>query len=124
MSNCTKLQKLECAWNQLHSLDVSGCPALRMLACSENQLQSLDVSQCPKLQELDCWMNQLQRLDVSQCSELQSLGCEGNQMSDSAMIALVESLPMNPERTGRRILMDDRIPAAKSLAQFKGWEVD
>ena len=123
VSNCPALQSLWCETNQLQSLDVSNCPKLQELSCGENQLQSLDVSGCPALQELYCYENSLQHLDVSGCPKLQEIWCQGNQMDDSAMIALVESLPMNPERSGRRIHMDDRIPAAKSWAQLKGWEV-
>ena len=110
--------------NQLQSLDVSQCLALQELYCYGNSLLSLDMSNCPVLRELECYENSLQSLDMSGCPKLQVLWCLGNQLDDSAMIALVESLPMNPKRSGRHILMDDRIPAAKNWAQLKGWRVN
>ena len=90
-----------------------------------NQLQHLDVSGCPELQELDCWMNQLQSLDVSQCPELRELGCEGNQMDNSAMIALVESLPIDPDDSDldQCIRMDGN-PEAERRARLKRWSVN
>ena len=81
-----------------------------MLSCSFNSLRSLDVSHCPALREL--W-------------------CQGNQLGDSAMIALVESLPMVPDHSGRLVLVDSDLPTegnvstpmTESLARLKGWEV-
>ena len=124
MSQCLALQKLNCGANQLKSLDVSKCTALQHLECYKNQLQDLDVSQCLALQELNCRGNQLQSLDVSGCPKLQELNCLANPLDDSAVIALVESLPMDPERSERRIFIGSRIPAVKSWAQLKGWKVN
>ncbi|MAM64114.1 MAG: hypothetical protein CMF92_00675, partial [Candidatus Marinimicrobia bacterium] len=61
----TALTWLECHYNQLDSLDVSGNIALTTLYCAENQLTSLDVSSNTALSGLHCWGNQLTSLDVS-----------------------------------------------------------
>ena len=124
VSQYLALQNLDCSSNRLQSLDVSKCLALQWLECRFNQLQSLDVSGCPALQRLSCWMNRLQSLDVSGCPKLQELNCLANPLDDSAVIALVESLPMDPERSERRIFIGSRIPAVKSWAQLKGWKVN
>ena len=124
VSKCTELLSLSCQRNQLKRLDVSKCTALQHLECYKNQLQDLDVSQCLALQELNCRGNQLQSLDVSGCPKLQELNCLANPLDDSAVIALVESLPMDPERSERRIFIGSRIPAVKSWAQLKGWKVN
>ena len=50
----TALEKLECYYNQLTSLDVSQNTALTYLECSYNQLTSLDVSENAELNTLNC----------------------------------------------------------------------
>ena len=57
---------LECSFNQLPSLDVSGCSDLTELYCNINQLSSLDVSECPALTELDCSENQFSASALNQ----------------------------------------------------------
>ena len=61
----TKLDYLNCGYNQLTSLDVSKNTVLRGLECYINQLTSLDVSKNTALIELHCFDNQLTSLDVS-----------------------------------------------------------
>ena len=75
-----KLQVLDCARNELASLDVSKCTALTVLDCSENQLPSLDVSKCTALMKFYCDKNQLTSLDVSGCTALTVLYCSENQL--------------------------------------------
>ena len=75
-----KLQVLDCARNELASLDVSKCTALTVLDCSENQLPSLDVSKCTALMEFYCYNNQLPSLDVSKCTKLMKYYCGKNQL--------------------------------------------
>ncbi len=72
---------LNCANNQLASLDVSRNPVLETLYVSDNQLTRLDVSGNPKLRSLDCGENQLTRLDVSGNPALYSLWCNDNRLT-------------------------------------------
>ena len=55
------LDSLDCAFNELTSLDVSDCTALTYLICLGNNLTSLDVSGCTNLKHLNCgffgWVN-------------------------------------------------------------------
>jgi hypothetical protein len=71
---------LDCAYNQLTSLDVSEDTSLCILACSYNQLTSLDVSDNTSLCILSCPYNKLTSLDVSSNISLSSLYCGGNQL--------------------------------------------
>ena len=73
---------LDCHWNQLASLDVSGCTALTELTCFGNQLLALDVSSCTALTKLTCSDNQLLTLDVSDCTSLTELWCSNNKLTD------------------------------------------
>ena len=81
VSGCAALTTLECYSNQLASLDVSGCAALTTLECYYNQLTSLDVSGCTALTDLSCGNNQLTSLDVSGCTALTDLSCGNNQLT-------------------------------------------
>lgn len=51
-SKLTALKELNCTFNQLTSLDVSGCTALEKMDCTGNKLTSLDVSGNKALKEL------------------------------------------------------------------------
>ena len=74
----TALTSLDCADNQLTSLDVHGCTALASLFCTDNQLTSLDVSGCTTLTTLNCGDNQLTSLNVQGCTALERLFCQNN----------------------------------------------
>lgn len=67
------LKYLDCASNQLTSLDLSMNPELDGLDCKNNQLTSLNLSGKPKLDDLLCYGNRITTLDVSDCPVLQYL---------------------------------------------------
>ena len=81
VSNNTALTVLDCSSNQLTSLDVSNNTALTWLDCEDNELTSLDVSNNTALTGLDCSSNQLTSLDVSNNTALTELWCDGNQLT-------------------------------------------
>ncbi len=75
----TAVELLECAQNQLKTLDLSKNTALRSLECSLNlSLTSLNVAQCPELESLGCEEDCLSDLDVSHNKKLCLLSCQGN----------------------------------------------
>jgi Leucine-rich repeat (LRR) protein len=78
VSNNLALTNLNCAQNQLTSLDVSNNTALTDLGCYQNQLTSLDVSTNTALTYLGCSGNQLTMLDVSTNTTLTVLECDQN----------------------------------------------
>ena len=77
----TALTDLECQYNNLTSLDVSGATALSWLNCRDNQLTTLDVSNNTALTVLNCMETQLTTLDVSNNTALTYLSCENNQLT-------------------------------------------
>ena len=77
----TGLQKLNCCYNSLKSLDVSGLTNLTELDCSGNPLTSLNVGGLTNLTKLDCSQNQLTSLDVSGLTGLAELNCSDNQLT-------------------------------------------
>ena len=78
----TALQTLNCAYNQLRSLDISKNTALKVLNCHDNKLTNLDLSKNPALETLKCSVNQLTNLDVSKNPALISLICFSSQLTN------------------------------------------
>ena len=98
----TALLGLECAYNQLTSLDVTGAIALDTLYCPNNQLTNLDVSQNTALTYLRCEQNQLTSIDVSQNTALEWLNCGNNQLTSidvSQNTALIDLFCYNNQLT-------------------------
>ncbi|MCF6349586.1 MAG: T9SS type A sorting domain-containing protein [Flavobacteriaceae bacterium] len=76
------LEELNCSFNQLTSLDVTQNIALQVLSSrNNNKLTSLDVTQNVNLEELNCSFNQLTSLDVTQNINLEKLNCFFNQLT-------------------------------------------
>ncbi len=75
-----ELTYLNCAFNQLTALNVSGLKKLTELNCPYNQLRTLNVSGLKNLTELDCTSNKLTTLDVSGLTNLTTLFCSSNQL--------------------------------------------
>ena len=76
----TNLKYLNCSYNQLPSLNVSGLTNLGFIDCSYNQLPSLDLSGLTNLQFLNCGVNLLPSLNVSGLTNLYYLDCSYNQL--------------------------------------------
>ena len=82
LSECPGLVTVNCASNNLASLNVSKNALLTSLDCSRNSpLTELDVSQNTALTSLECSYCALTMLDVSQNTALTSLSCKGNKMT-------------------------------------------
>ena len=77
----TSLTTLNCAGNQISTLDVSANTALISLVCSDNQLSVLDVTANTALQYLSCDVNQIAALDVSGNTALVGLWCYDNMLT-------------------------------------------
>ena len=77
----TRLTYLDCSFNQLTELNVTGFPILRYLYCDNNQLTELDVSNS-SVRDLFCCSNQLTELDVSNNTTLTRLRCYTNQLTE------------------------------------------
>ena len=77
----SKIERLECEFNKLSSLDLSHNTALKELICYRNELVSLDISKCTALTVLKCDNNQLTNLNLSNCVLLENLTCIKNPIS-------------------------------------------
>ncbi|MCF2551579.1 leucine-rich repeat domain-containing protein [Bacteroides caecigallinarum] len=80
VTKLTNLELLDCRGNQLTTLDVTKLTSLMFLVCNDNQLTTLDVTGLTSLVDLFCSGNQLTALDVTGLTNLTSLHCNGNQL--------------------------------------------
>lgn len=94
VSGSTALEYLNCICNyQLTSFDVSNCKGLKILNCGDNyQMTTLNVSNCTNLEELYCGFNDLTSLDVSSCTALKTLYCYANTSLTSLNVSGCTSL--------------------------------
>ena len=76
----TGLINLNCAYNNLTSLDVSNNIALKELSCAFNQLTILDLQNNNAITYLDCGFNKLDVLDVHTNKFLTVLYCDYNNL--------------------------------------------
>ncbi len=88
------VSRLNCPKNKLTEIDLSYASELGYIDCGDNELTTLDVSKAVKLYGLECYNNKIASLDLSNNPELDWISCFCNGINDSAMTALIESLPI------------------------------
>jgi len=81
LSGMKSLININCQSNLSTSLNLDGCTNLKTLDCSYNQITSLNVNGCSNLVSMRCSNNRIGSLDVSGCSYLGSLNCSENQIT-------------------------------------------
>lgn len=83
LSRNKQLVEIQCGFNDLTRLNVSGLPRLKALSMnsdSRNQVAELDLAASTELERLLCAGNRIEYLDVSNCSKLLWFDCRGNRM--------------------------------------------
>ena len=81
IENFTNVTYLDCHYNKLTSLDVSGMPQLQTLKCSENKLTSLNVSGLTNLKYLDFSYNDMTSFDATGLTNLTTLKGFNNKLA-------------------------------------------
>ena len=81
IENFTNVTYLDCHYNKLTSLDVSGMPQLQTLKCSENKLTSLNVSGLTNLKYLDFSYNDMTSFDATGLTNLNTLKGFNNKLT-------------------------------------------
>ena len=121
VQNNPTLTTLNCFYNDLTMLNITGCTGLTHLRCYNNENLSsiiglyssrgliyLDCEDCAittlnniqnmtELQKLLVSNNRLTQLDVTGCTTLNMIRCYKNQISGAGMTTLVNSLPQRSE---------------------------
>ena len=77
----SRVEKLNCAGNQLTDLWFHTGSSLRYLNCSVNQFTALNLSKNPELTELSCSNNKLTSLDLSANTKLQEINASSNKLT-------------------------------------------
>ena len=77
----SRVERLNCRFNQLTGLWFHTGSSLRYLDCSENQFAALNLSKNPELTELYCSGNNLTALDLSANKKLQKIGASSNKLT-------------------------------------------
>ena len=77
----SRVERLNCRFNQLTDLWFHTGSSLRYLNCSENQFTALNLSKNPELTELYCRGNNLTALDLSANKKLQKIGASSNKLT-------------------------------------------
>ena len=77
----SRVEKLNCAGNQLTDLWFHTGSSLRYLDCSVNQFTALNLSKNPELTELSCSNNKLTSLDLSANTKLQEINASSNKLT-------------------------------------------
>ena len=83
------LEYLNCDFNQLTSLDVSGLGNLKYLICQSNNLTSLSVSNVTNLKEIYCGDNELTNINLSGLTNLYFINCGENMLTSIDVSGLV-----------------------------------
>ena len=77
------LELVNCSFNQLPTIDLSGLELLTTLNCSHNQLSVLHLEDLSNLHLLNCESNQINStLNLNGLSNLNGLYCRNNQISN------------------------------------------
>ncbi|MCL2539551.1 MAG: hypothetical protein FWE66_04355, partial [Oscillospiraceae bacterium] len=90
VSGLAKLISLNCTGNKLTSLNVGGCVALLDLFCNNNELTNLELSGLSNLLQFICSQNRLTSLDLSGCTELVTLSGGYNRLKSLKLTGLGE----------------------------------
>ncbi|MCF6130717.1 DUF7619 domain-containing protein [Flavobacterium wongokense] len=114
ISEFTNLTRLDCSYNSLNSLDVSGLPALTQLTCSRNQLTSLNLTGASNLSLLFCSYNQLSNIDVTGTPQLTFLDCSHNN---------IQALTINGLANLAQLSCNDNLISNLSLANLTSFAV-
>ena len=82
VSALTNLGDLECPYNNLATINVSGNTNLFYLNFSLNSLNTVDLSNCIALEELYCEYNNLDTLIIDNNTNLTTLDCSNNNLTE------------------------------------------
>lgn len=88
------LASLECEYNALTSLDVSGLQKLQYLICDHNAITSLKFEGCTALTSIICEFNKIASIsDAGKiCKNLEFYNCQANELDGTLSVAGLEKL--------------------------------
>ncbi|MBN8642639.1 MAG: T9SS type A sorting domain-containing protein [Flavobacteriales bacterium] len=78
VSGLQNLEELFCEYNDLTSINLNGLQSLTILKCGYNQLQTIDLTSLINLYQLHIFYNQLQTLTINGLQNLNLIFCQNN----------------------------------------------
>lgn len=84
------LEKLDCSYNNLSTLNLSPLYFLQELNCDGNNLSELDLSDNDRLKVLSCEKNKLDTLNVMSNNKLNTIYC-GNQKTEGNLKLVIDN---------------------------------
>jgi Leucine-rich repeat (LRR) protein len=90
-------------------LVLENLPNLIEIDCADNQLVSLNIFNCPQLEKIDCSDNLLTDLNISSCFSLNELLCDGNLLTNL-------TLPASPSSLEKLDLSDNNFSFTQDLS--------
>ena len=119
----SKLTNLVCSDNALTSLNLPTNSVLTHLHCSYNELTNLDVSASSALIELKCYVNEITSLDLTSNVALKIVSCDNNMLKEldlrNGTNANITSFNATSNPNLTCIYVDD-----KTQSYLSGWEKD
>lgn len=82
LSKNLNLDYLACSYNELTTLNIKKNNALSYIYCNNNKLNELDINNKKQLKYLMCSNNQIESLDLQNCAALEELYCYKNQLNN------------------------------------------
>ncbi|MDY0197694.1 MAG: T9SS type A sorting domain-containing protein [Tenuifilaceae bacterium] len=119
----SKLTNLNCSDNALTSLNLPTNSVLTHLHCSYNELTNLDVSASSALIELKCYVNEITSLDLTSNVALKIVSCDNNMLKEldlrNGNNGAITSFNAEGNLSLTCIYVDD-----KTQSYLSGWEKD
>lgn len=79
VSDCIKLENLDCSNTNLSFFDCSGCTSLRSLSCSHTDLTEIKLENLDNLNDFSCYLNNsLDTINIQNCNNLANVDIERN----------------------------------------------
>ena len=78
---CKNLINLECDFNAITSLDLSGLDKLEYVDCSYNLIKTANLSGCISLKQLYANVNEIGALNLKECANLQLVQAYKNKLT-------------------------------------------
>lgn len=82
LSGMEKLEYVDCSYNEIKRVNLNGCKSLKWFYGYMNQMETLNIEGCDQVMFIQAWKNKLTSLDVSDKPELVYLDLRMNNLRD------------------------------------------
>lgn len=119
LSGMDKLEYVNCSYNKISSLKVQGCTSLMQLYANVNEIASLDLSGCGNIKFVQAYKNSLSSFELKDKAELGYLDVSQNQLSSIKLSGCPKLGILNCGSNSLTKLELSDLPALYSLGCYK-----